>query len=228
MSNKNTQLSPRLTAVASFVPKGCSLADIGTDHARVPIYLINSGVIENAIASDIGKGPLGKAAENLEYFGLSHKVQLRLADGMKGINDNEADCFIIAGMGGELISDILRTYIPKGTKRLILQPMTNIHLVRQALIDVGFSITYEEIVPELNKMYIVIVAEPGEMKLTENELYLPPTLKTNSLYAQYLDYRLSLMKSSARQALQAGADTQLVREFKLFSKAKDEIKKNSC
>ena len=216
--NKNTPLSPRLKSAASFVPRGCRLADIGTDHARLPIYLIKSGVIESAVASDIAGGPLEKAAENLKYYGLTDFVSLRKADGLYAISDYEVDCAVIAGMGGELISGILENYIPKGIKRLIIQPMTDAFFVRRVLPKCGFKIISEDIVRERSKMYIIICAEPGKIKLAPNEDYFSPQLKRHPLYIDYLAYRLKLMEKSATQAINAGAETDTVKEYLLFKK----------
>lgn len=220
----NTSLSPRLMSVCSFVPKGSRLADIGTDHARVPIYLIKNGIIISAIASDIGEGPLEKAAENLEFYNLSGMVDLRLGDGLKTIKGNEADCAVIAGMGGELISNILHAYIPDGLKRLIFQPMTDPHLVRRAAGRLGFKITAEDIVPENDKMYIILCCEPGEMTLSADEEYLSPMLKAHPLYGEYLSFRLTRLEKAAVQAEKAGAETDMVKEYRLLKKAYEEIK----
>ncbi len=216
--NKNTPLSPRLKSAASFVPRDCRLADIGTDHARLPIYLIKNGTIENAIASDIADGPLEKAAENLKYYGLTDYVLLRKADGLHAVSDYEADCAVIAGMGGELISHLLKKYIPKGLKKLIIQPMTDAYFVRRALSKCGFKIVSENIVPERNKMYIIICAEPGKAAPFNDMGYFSPQLKKHPLYKDYLAYRLKLIEKSAVQAINAGAETDTVKEYLLLKK----------
>lgn len=219
MDSKNTVLSKRLMSVCSFVPPGSKLADIGTDHARVPIYLIKSGVISHAIASDIGKGPLEKALENIKFFRLTNSVELRLGNGMTTIKDGDADCIVIAGMGGELMSNLLTDYIPGGVKRLILQPMLDPHLVRKALCDVGFTIIAEDIVAENDKMYAVIAAEPGDMNLSPEETYLSTYTKSHPLYEEYLSFRLQRMKVAAENAIKAGAKTHLVQEYTILKNA---------
>ena len=216
--NKNTPLSPRLKSAASFVPHGCRMADIGTDHARLPIYLIKTGTVKSAIASDISDGPLEKAAENLKYYGLTDSVSLRKADGLLAVSDYEVDCAVIAGMGGELISHLLEKYIPEGLKKLIIQPMTDAFFVRRALSKRGFKIVAEDIVPERNKMYIIICAEPGKIKLAPNEDFFSPQLKLHPLYKDYLAYRLKLTEKSAVRAIKAGAETDTVKEYLLFKK----------
>ena len=223
MDSKNTSLSQRLLSVCSFVPPVSKLADIGTDHARVPIFLIKSGVIPRAIASDIGEGPLDKARENISFFGLSDKIELRLGNGMTTLKANDADCIVIAGMGGELMANLLTDYIPQGVKRLILQPMLDPHLVRKALCEVGFSIVAEDIVAENDKMYAVIVAEPGEMILSEDEAYVSPFAKTHPLYEEFLAFRLQRMKTAAENAIKAGAKTHLVEEYTILKNAFEHI-----
>ncbi|MBQ3053288.1 MAG: SAM-dependent methyltransferase [Clostridia bacterium] len=214
---KNNVLSPRLKSIVSFVEKNCIIADIGTDHARVPIYLLQNGIISYAIASDIGEGPLEKAKENLQYFNLTDKVSLRLADGFKGIKNNEADCGIIAGMGGEVISQILNEYIPISINTLILQPMTDSHFVRKAVADLGFTIEKEDIVIEKDKMYIVILCRKGKNTITEKEQYISPALKKHPLFKEYLAYRLKRMKNAATNAQKAGANTLMLKEYEILN-----------
>ena len=223
MESKNTALSQRLMSVCSFVPQGSRLADIGTDHARVPIYLIKSGVIPCAIASDIGEGPLEKACENITFFGLTDSIELRLGNGMTTLKDGDADCIVIAGMGGELMANLIADYIPDGVKRLIRQPMLDPHLVRKALCNAGFTIVAEDIVAENDKMYAVIAAEPGEMKLSVEETYLSPFTKAHPMYEEFLAFRLQRMKTAAENAIKAGAKTHLVEEYKILKNAFEHI-----
>ena len=223
MDSKNTTLSQRLLSVCSFVPQGARLADIGTDHARVPIYLIKTGVVSHAIASDIGEGPLGKARANITFFGLADLVELRLGNGMTTLRDGDADCIVIAGMGGELMANLITEYIPGGVKRLVLQPMLDPHLVRKALCNAGFAIVAEDIVSENDKMYAVIVAEPGEMKLSLEETYLSPFTKAHHMYEEFLSFRLKRMKVAAENAIKAGAKTHLVEEYTILKKAFEHI-----
>ncbi len=223
MEIKNTSLSPRLMSVCSFVPHGLKLADIGTDHARVPIFLIKSGAVPCAIASDIGEGPLEKARENITFFGLTNKIELRLGNGMTTLKEGDADCIVIAGMGGELMANLIADYIPFGVKRLVLQPMLDPHLVRKALCTAGFAIVAEDIVAENDKMYSVIAAEPGEMELSLEETYLSPFTKAHPMYEEFLAFRLQRMKTAAENAIKAGAKTHLVEEYTILKNAFEHI-----
>ena len=101
------KLSKRLQTIADFVKSGSIAADIGTDHAHIPIYLIKNEIIKKAYACDINRGPLEKARENIEFFGVEDSIILRLSNGLEKLGNDEADTIIIAGMGGELIIDIL-------------------------------------------------------------------------------------------------------------------------
>ena len=101
------KLSKRLETVASFVPKGSNIADIGTDHGYVPIYLVREGQAEHAVAMDVRKGPLERARAHVAEAGLGSRIDVRLSDGLAGLKPGEADCVVIAGMGGELIIHIL-------------------------------------------------------------------------------------------------------------------------
>lgn len=129
------QLTPRLLALALRVPAGCRVADIGTDHARLPIYLLQRGIAERVIATDVREGPLQMAAEALEKRGLSESVELRLGCGAGCLSTNEVDCVVIAGMGGDTIAEILRKDPWLGQKHLLLQPQTHSERVLEVLAE---------------------------------------------------------------------------------------------
>ncbi len=173
MNNNKVKLSPRLQLIANKVLIGSSIADIGTDHAYIPIYLIQNGIAVYAIASDVRQGPVDKANENAKKYQLKHKVDVRLGYGLEMILKDEVDTVIIAGMGGTLISEILTTAasILMHIKRLILQPMTGQDEVREWLAENRFIIIDEELVLEGEKIYNVIVAEHGEERIEKEVFY---------------------------------------------------------
>ena len=103
------QISERLRTVAGMVSPGCRLADVGTDHAYIPIYLMQNGVIPQAVAMDINQGPLLRATENIRRYGLTGRIETRLSDGLEKLQAGEADTILIAGMGGLLMVRILET-----------------------------------------------------------------------------------------------------------------------
>ena len=120
------ELSPRLQSVADLVPEGARLADVGTDHAYLPVWLILQGMIDGAVVSDLRQGPLDRARQNAAHYEVSDKLSFRLCDGLRGVQHHEADTVTIAGMGGETIANILSEspWVGLGSCRLILQPMT--------------------------------------------------------------------------------------------------------
>lgn len=158
------ELSKRLAAVAGLVPDGALLADIGTDHAYLPIFLAESGRIKRAVAVDARPGPLERARRNIERAGLSGRIETRLCDGLLGLCDGEADTVTAAGMGGGLILRILgeRPRSLKSVKEFIIQPQSELERVRRTLCGRGFVFSAEDMVEEDGKFYTVMRIEEGE------------------------------------------------------------------
>ena len=150
-----TTLSKRLLAVAGFVTPGSRVADIGTDHAFVPIYLMEHKIVPSALAMDIGKGPLLAAEEHIKEHGLEKYITARQSDGVLALQDGEADSVIIAGMGGALVIKILSEGRERlqNVKELILQPQSEVEKVRHFLYESGYHITAEEMIFEDGKYY---------------------------------------------------------------------------
>lgn len=149
------QISERLMKIASMVSAGNRLADVGTDHGYVPIYLYERGVIPHAIAMDINKGPLERADLHIREKGLDGAIETRLSDGLKKLLPGEADTILIAGMGGPLMVRILSA-CPDTTasaKELVLQPQSEIGDVRKWLYENGREIVEEHFVFEEGKYY---------------------------------------------------------------------------
>jgi len=168
-----TALSPRLLAAASLVRGGGTAADIGTDHAYLPVYLIEKGIISGAIACDIGIGPLKNAEKTVEQFSFRDKIELRLSDGLKNISPDEADDIIICGIGGELITSILSDckWIKNSRFNLVLQPMTHSEDVRRFLCKNGFEIKKELCVFEGKRVYLTLSAVWKNKNNTAEEGY---------------------------------------------------------
>ncbi|MCM1286359.1 MAG: class I SAM-dependent methyltransferase [Acetobacter sp.] len=150
-------LSKRLAAVAELVKPGSAIADIGTDHGYIPVYLYKTGVIKSAVAADINKGPLSSCQKLIEQESLGSAVKTRLSDGLKSISSDEYDTIIIAGMGGELIADILSKKDVRD-KHIILNPMTHPEIARKYLYDNGFEIDNDVIVEDSKHHYSVFDA----------------------------------------------------------------------
>ena len=159
------KLSKRLSTAASYVRSGAFVADIGTDHAFLPISLVLSGKVDKALASDINVGPIQTAKENIGKYGLSEKIFTTIANGLEGIEAFSPTDIVICGMGGELIARILEgsPYVRNSAVRLILQPMTSVYELREYLSN-GFSTIAENVVCEDGKIYQIICAEYDGVK----------------------------------------------------------------
>lgn len=153
--NQPLKISSRLFECANMVSPGAAIADIGTDHAYIPIWLAQNNRISLALACDIRTGPLEIAKKNIEKYDLSSIVKTRLSDGLKYVSEDEADEIIIAGMGGNIISKILSecTWGNKSQKIFILQPMKYEERLREYLAENGYSILYENAVICCKKVY---------------------------------------------------------------------------
>lgn len=153
-------LSRRLQVIFDLVPFGSKVADIGTDHAYLPIALSLSSKAEKIIACDIKEMPLKKAQENIKKFGANN-IETRLGDGITPVAKGEADTVIVAGMGGDVISHILSCcdWIKDESVTLLLQPMTSAEILRKFLTENLFSIEKEVPLSDSGKVYTVIVAK---------------------------------------------------------------------
>lgn len=156
-------LTPRLRRVADLVPDGARLADIGTDHAYLPAWLLLSGRLSRAIAADLREGPLDRARETAAFYGLTDQMEFRLCDGLAGISPEETDTVVIAGMGGETIAGILAAapWTAQGAHRLLLQPMTSQEDLRGWLAQNGYSIQEEHLAREGKTLYTIMSARGG-------------------------------------------------------------------
>lgn len=192
-------LNSRLLACANFV-QGNFICDVGTDHAFLPIYLVQNQIVEKAIASDIRKGPLQAAEQNILRAGLSDKIQTILSDGLEHVPPENLTDISIAGMGGETIIHILEN-CPFSLKNinLIFQPMTKAELLREWLYQNGFEIQKEVCILDKKFLYAVMqVHFTGEKKnLNGKEIYFGKMdLQTENglAYAKNEFFRLSKMR----------------------------------
>lgn len=186
------QISKRLEAVADMVTSGCRIVDVGTDHGYIPIFLTEAGVITHAIAGDVNRGPLQKAVEHIQQYGLEDRIETRLSDGLLAVQPGEADSIIIAGMGGPLTVRILKDgrEVAESCQELILQPQSDIRQVRSYLEENGWSIVREEIIFEDGKFYPMMRAVKRDIreKMSEAELRYGPVLikKKHPVLQEYL------------------------------------------
>ena len=177
-------LSARLACVASLVPAGARVADIGSDHAYLPAALVLDGKIDFAIAGEVVKGPYENAVREIKDHQLEGQVIPRLADGLAAIEPaDKVDTITIAGMGGSLIASILEKDKNKltGIKRLVLQPNVGESQLREWLMNNYYQIMNEKIIEEDNHIYEIIVAEPSVVpfRYSKYELDFGPFLLEN-------------------------------------------------
>lgn len=189
------QLSRRLQRVAANVLSGGVVADIGCDHGFTSIYLVSGGQAASAIAMDINPGPLQRATEHVQSYGMQNQIQIRLSDGTQALRPGEADTILISGMGGGLIERILRQNpdVTGSARELVLSPQSEIFRVRKTLHDMGFRIASEEMISDMGKYYVIIRAVPGKENYFREDEYI---------YGKYLiDQRNPLLKEFLEKEL---------------------------
>lgn len=209
------ELTPRLQAIAAQVPQGTRLADIGTDHGYLPVWLLLNGQIDRAIAADLRSGPLNRARETARQYGQTDRVSFRLCDGLADVSPEEVDTVVIAGMGGETIAAILKAAPwTREDKLLLIQPMTGAHRLRGWLQSNGYAILDETIVREGKKLYSIWTVTGGAMDpLTPAELWAgknhPSPLRKEFLDMMELKADRALQGNLAAQSPDQAAVTQL-------------------
>lgn len=208
---KNTALCKRLGSAVKYVRRGAVFADIGTDHAYLPIYLLKEGTVDRAILSDINEGPLLSARQNARDNGVLSKVELVLTDGAAALDGRGITDVAIFGMGGELIRDIIERapFLKNAGMRLILQPMTKQTLLCTYLIDAGFSFVGETYTRDAGKFYRTVCVEPQGEKPPENFAEIGfSTTPCEEIEAKigYLTTRLSSLERAVFGKKSVGAD----------------------
>jgi len=202
------EISKRLKTIASYVPIGSNVvADIGTDHGYIPIYLIKNNIANKCIACDINAMPLESAKQNIINHSMENQIETRLANGLSKLKIGEANVIIIAGMGGMLIINILEDNLDtvKAVGLLILQPQVDEDMVRRYLHSISFSISDEKMIYEDGKYYTIIVAKPGREARYSQEEYMigaklienrDPTLKK---YIEHKRGNLNKIKNNIKE-----------------------------
>ncbi len=196
-------LTNRLKAVADMVKTGVSIADIGTDHAYVPIYLVQNKLVSRAICTDIKEGPCSIARENIKKNALADVIEVRCGSGLSVIRPHEVHTAVIAGMGGELIADIL--FSSRATAdsivQFVLQPMTAPEELRLYLYENGFQILQEVLAKEKDKYYVVLQADHQKTDVPELEyLYVGKKLIENKdpLLEEYLHHKIRIYETALK------------------------------
>lgn len=172
----NVRPDDRLTSAAAFVRQGACFADIGTDHAILPVFLYKSQKISRAYACDIAHGPCEKARAQVRAAGLCNSIEVVQTDGLSGLDQKGITDIAICGMGGELIASIVDAapWVKEGGVRLILQPMTKAPQLRAYLAEAGFSVLKETVTEVSGKLYTCLCAEytntPHPLSVFEAEI----------------------------------------------------------
>lgn len=167
------KLSPRLQVIADFVPEGAVVADIGTDHGYIPVYLASNKIASRIIATDINIGPLENAKSYIDKKNYREVIETRLGNGLKCLLPNEVNTIIIAGMGGLLIIEILENSkdITETAKYFILQPMVASEELRKYLYNNKYTIVDERIAKEGSKLYEIMLVTHGNEKINKDIYY---------------------------------------------------------
>lgn len=202
-------ISKRLQCIASKIPHDVKVADIGTDHAWVPIYLVTKGVSDFVIASDVRKGPIEIANQNIRKYQLESKIHTRLGSGLTTIQPYEVDTAVIAGMGGLLMIDILEASreVVQSLDMLVLQPQLAQDEVRKWLHQNDFKIVDEDLIFEDEKWYEIIVAKKGEEQYNKPIHYVIGKRlfdKAHPLLKPFIEYRSNkyriIMERTAKES----------------------------
>ena len=193
------ELSPRLRMIADLVPQGARLADVGTDHALLPLHLLQRGKIPSAIATDIHPAPLERGRQAAVACGLEEHISFRLCDGLADVSSMEVDTVAIAGMGGETIAGILDAVPWSREKTLLLQPMSRGEILRPWLREHGYAIRQETLVEDRGYIYPVLLAEGGHMlPLTALERYCGLSARDAPLFLLYLRRWISRLERALK------------------------------
>lgn len=226
-NKKEVLLSKRMQMVADMVTKGNVTADIGCDHGFVSIYLIEQGICPHVIAMDVNEGPLLRAREHIAERSLDSYIDIRLSDGMEKLQKQEADSIIIAGMGGRLVMKILSDNMDKvkELKEVILQPQSDLHLVRHFLTENGFMIRQEDMVEDAGKFYPCMKAvrdEDKKVSYSELEEWYGPLLlrEKHPVLYQYLQKEKNTFEQIRQQIKENARSTDSKEEDSIQERQK--------
>lgn len=190
------RLKGRLLSVAEMVPPSRCVVDVGTDHGKLPVWLVKRGIAESAIVTDISAASLKKAEALIRAHGLEDMIEARVGDGLSVIHPGEADTVIIAGMGGVLIRDILKSapQVTSTVKTFVLQPMKSQGLLRKWLVDNGYAIVDESLAREKDKFYEVMVVQQGKQHIHHDVYYDIGYMlikKQHPLLKEFIEYKMA-------------------------------------
>lgn len=217
------ELSKRLSAVAGLVTEGASVADIGTDHGYIPIYLAEKNPQAVLLAMDVNEGPLKRAREHIQAAGLDKQIELRLSDGLAALSPGEVDTVIAAGMGGGLILRILHAHpqVTASVREFVLQPQSELEKVRASLEEQGYRVIREDMVEEDGKYYPMMKMVHGreERPLTKVEhLYGRKLLEErHPVLYEYLQREKRLKKEILERLALSGSSKACLRRQEVLA-----------
>lgn len=223
-------ITPRLDCILKYVTEK-TVADIGTDHAYIPIKLIQDGICDKVIASDIKSGPAEAAKHHISKYGFSSLIDVRIGAGLDPLKNNEAKQIIIAGMGGEMIINILTQNEEKAKNaKLILQPMNAQYELRKFLHKNNYTINSEDIAVEETKVYNILIASSGKSTPFKDdfEYHIPKYLLSNP----FIDTLLAKKIREFRKILDgnnkaACRNEELIKRYEKYLKKAEIIKNES-
>lgn len=229
------ELKGRLGAIAKKVPCCNTIADIGTDHAYIPMYAVEKGICKKAVAADIKRGPVEIAERNIRRYELQSSIETRLGYGLDPLGADEADVIVIAGMGGIMIQEIIGAGIEKSknTKLLILQPMNCVEILRKWLYENGFDIIEESLAEETDKIYnILCVKWMGINKMVDDfSCYIGLKLihRKDELFRRYALKKLKLLEKKINGLKTSEKEQQgMIDEFIIIRDKVTAMIKNIC
>ncbi|PKM89770.1 MAG: SAM-dependent methyltransferase [Firmicutes bacterium HGW-Firmicutes-12] len=222
------RISNRLQALAKMVPQGMRTADIGTDHAFLPCYLISQGISPFVIAIDMNEGPFEAARRNISNYLLENYIDLRLGEGLKPLKPHEVEVLVIAGLGGSTMTEILNgsPEVVCEARRVIFQPMTDAEVIRIWLQENGWTIIDEELIYEDRRIFEIIAAEKRKSRtLSQSELCFGPLLieKKHPLLPDLLEKELNGLQEILKQ-LAKSKNKEVDEKMHFFRKKENMIK----
>lgn len=209
---QENKIRPRLKWFADRVRQDVLFADIGTDHAKLPVFLVQNGKIDHAIAADIGTGPISRARAYINACGLACKIDTFVCDGVAGLPIKPPADIAICGMGGETICGIIQAapFLKNANIRLLLQPMTDFALLRQYLAENGFATLEEDIVASDGRMYQCMIVcysgEPYTLSAAEAELGRLCMQNRSDTFLRYVQRRYTIVQKCLNGKNKSGAD----------------------
>ena len=224
-------LPPRLAAAAALIPEGCGVADVGTDHGLLPIWLVLRGKNDPVIASDLRPGPLSRAVENAKSRGIGEKIRFVCADGLAGVAPGEAGCIVCCGMGGETIREILLAapWLKNPKTTLVLQPQSKLPELIEALSREGWTLSGARLSEDAGRVYPVFSVRwtDGGVPWEEKDLFRRMAEEGQTLLPRWLSEQIRRLER-ALQGAEAGKTAeeeteQMRREIRKLRRLTEEL-----